>query len=135
MECQVNLAVLLFGMSSKLGIANARKDLLMMDKEKILEQSRKENLLHDEGEMDAQNRGNQWGSIGFLFLCAVVILYHLAIGVDNFLPVVFLLGYIACGAFGRYAARKKKIDFIVGLLCMIATAADLLFYVMNTLPH
>lgn len=36
-----------------------------MDREEILEQSRRENLIRDEGVEDARNRGMHWGVVGF----------------------------------------------------------------------
>ena len=39
-----------------------------MDKNEILEKSRKENQLRDEGVLHAQEKGRQWGVVGCLFL-------------------------------------------------------------------
>ena len=39
-----------------------------MEKQEILEKSRKENQLCDEGILRAQEKGRQWGVVGFL-LC------------------------------------------------------------------
>ena len=43
-----------------------------MEKQEILEKSRKENQLRDEGVLHAQEKGRQWGVVGFLSLCAAV---------------------------------------------------------------
>lgn len=43
-----------------------------MEKQEILEKSRKENQLCDEGILRAQEKGRQWGVVGFLALCAAV---------------------------------------------------------------
>ena len=65
---------------------------VFMDKNEILEKSRKENQLHDEGVLHAQEKGRQWGVLGFLALCVAVQVYHLVLGLDNSLPMVFFWG-------------------------------------------
>ena len=60
-----------------------------MDKKEILEKCRKENLLWDEGKIDARNKGRQWGVVGFIFLCVLVMTYNLLRGLDNQLPLAF----------------------------------------------
>lgn len=104
-----------------------------MDKEEILTRSRKENLLHDEGEMNARDKGRQWGEIGFLFLCVAVAIYNLARGLDTTLPIVFFFGYLSCNAFGRYGARRDKSRLVTGILYAIGTLAFLVAYVAGTL--
>ena len=66
----------------------------------MLERSRKENQLHDEGVQDAQQKGRRVGVAGFMVLIAVVIIYNAAIGISISLPLVFLLGYLTCQAWG-----------------------------------
>lgn len=104
-----------------------------MDKEEILEKSRKENLLHDEGEMNARDKGRQWGEIGFLFLCVAVGIYNFVLGLDASLPIVFFFGYLSCDAFGRYGARRDKSRLVTGILYAIGTLAFLVAYVAGTL--
>ena len=79
-----------------------------MDREEILEKSRRENLVRDEGAQDARNKGMQWGVAGFLFLCVAVLAYNLARGLDGSLPVAFLLGYIGCEASGAMAPGGRS---------------------------
>ena len=104
-----------------------------MDREEVLEKSRKENLLHDEGEMNARDKGRQWGEIGFLFLCVAVAIYDLALGLDTTLPIVFFFGYLSCDAFGRYGARRDKSRLVTGILYAIGTLAFLAAYIASTL--
>ena len=85
-----------------------------MDKNEILEKSRKENQLRDE--------------------CAAVQVYHLALGLDNSLPLTFFLGYVACEALGRYQARREKHLLVVGCLGAVGSLLSLASYVMDTLP-
>ena len=66
-----------------------------MDKNEILEKSRKENQLRDEGVLNARDKGRQWGVVGFLALCVLVMAYHLIRGLDNSLPMTFFLGYLS----------------------------------------
>ena len=105
-----------------------------MDKNEILEKSRKENQLRDEGILRAQEKGRQWGVVGFLALCAAVQVYHLALGLDNSLPLTFFLGYVACEALGRYRARREKHLLVVGCLGAVGSLLSLASYVMDTLP-
>lgn len=105
-----------------------------MDKNEILEKSRKENQLRDEGILRAQEKGRQWGVVGFLALCAAVQVYHLALGLDNSLPLAFFLGYVACEALGRYRARREKHLLAVGCLGALGSLFSLASYVMDTLP-
>ena len=104
-----------------------------MDREEILEKSRRENMVRDEGVVDARNKGMQWGVVGFLFLCVTVLIYNLARGLDASLPVAFLLGYIGCEAFGRYGARRERSMLVTGILGTVGTLCALTLYVANTL--
>lgn len=106
-----------------------------MDKNEILEKSRKENRLYDEGIQNARERGDRWGIIGFLSLICAVILYNLILRIDNILPDIFLLGFLTCQALGRYGARREKFCLILGGLGAVGTAATLALYVMDTLPR
>ena len=105
-----------------------------MDKDEILARSRKENLLRDEGEMNARDKGRQWGEIGFLSLCIVVAIYDLVRGLDTSLPMVFFFGYLSCQAFGRYGAGRDKFVLVIGIFYAIGTLAFLAAYVAGTLP-
>ena len=105
-----------------------------MDKKEILEKSRKENLIHDEGVMDAQRKGQQVGIAGFMFLVAVVIVYNLIVGINSTLPMVFFLGYLTCQAWGEYIVRRGKITLITGIIGIIGLISALSVYVVNTLP-
>ena len=107
---------------------------VFMDKNEILEKSRKENQLHDEGVLHAQEKGRQWGVLGFLALCVAVQVYHLVLGLDNSLPMVFFLGYVACEALGRYRARREKHLLVVSCLGALGVLAAGISYVMETLP-
>ncbi|WP_317369806.1 DUF6442 family protein [Bifidobacterium pullorum] len=58
-----------------------------MDRDEILEKGRKDNRLHDEGALDARQKGQRVGFAGFMILIAVVIVYNTVIGIDISLPV------------------------------------------------
>ncbi|WP_419497653.1 DUF6442 family protein [Bifidobacterium pullorum] len=53
-----------------------------MDRDEILEKGRKDNRLHDEGALDARQKGQRVGFAGFMILIAVVIVYNTVIGID-----------------------------------------------------
>ena len=105
-----------------------------MDKNEILEKSRKENQLCDEGILRAQEKGRQWGVVGFLALCVAVQVYHLALGLDNSLPLTFFLGYVACEALGEYGFRRKKSYLGLGIVAALACVLNLAVYIKHTLP-
>lgn len=104
-----------------------------MDREEILEKSRRENMARDEGVVDARNRGMHWGVVGFLALCVAVLAYNLVRGLDGSLPTAFLLGYIGCEAFGRYGARRERSMLLTGILGALGALCALTLYVANTL--
>ena len=104
-----------------------------MDREEILEKSRRENMVRDEGEADARNKGMRWGVVGFLFMCVAVMAYNLARGLDASLPTAFLLGYIGCEALGRYGARRERSMLVTGILGAVGALCALALYVANTL--
>ena len=103
-----------------------------MDKNEILEKSRQENQLHDEGVLNARNKGREWGVVGFLALCALVMFYNLIRGVDSSLPMVFFLGYLSCEALGQYGVRREKIFLYSGLIGLVGTLASVASYVLET---
>ena len=70
-----------------------------MDKEDILKRSRREK---DEGLTYAQDRGRQYGVVGFLVLFLVIMIYNMVRGLDNSLPLTLFWAYLSCEAAGRY---------------------------------
>ena len=54
-----------------------------MEKQEILEKSRKENQLHDEGVLHDQEKGRKWGVVGFLSLLIAIRIYTLLLGLAN----------------------------------------------------
>ena len=105
-----------------------------MEKEEILEKSRKENQIHDEGVLHARDMGRQWGVVGFLALCVAVMIYHLVLGLDISLPRVFFLGYVSCEALGEYGSRREKQFLVTGILGGLGALASVAAYVWETLP-
>ena len=105
-----------------------------MDKNEILEKSRKENPLHDEGVLHARDKGRQWGVLGFLALCVVVQIYQLVLGLDINLPQAFFMGYVSCEALGEYGFRRKKSYLGLGIVAALACVLNLAVYVKHTLP-
>lgn len=103
-----------------------------MDKHEILEKSRKENLLCDEGVRNARDKGRQWGVVGFLALCVLVMLYNLTRGLDNSLPMVFFLGYLSCESLGQYGVRREKLFLFSGLIGLAGTLISAASYLLET---
>ena len=105
-----------------------------MDKNEILEKCRKENQLRDEGVLNARDKGRQWGVVGFLALCVLVMAYHLIRGLDNSLPLTLFWAYLSCEAAGRYFARKEKSVLATAVLAGLASLFSLVSYILETLP-
>ena len=76
-----------------------------MDKEDILKRSRREK---DEGLTYAQDRGRQYGVVGFLVLFLVIMIYNMVRGLDNSLPLTLFWAYLSCEAAGRYFCPEGK---------------------------
>ena len=100
-----------------------------MDKEDILKRSRREK---DEGLTYAQDRGRQYGVVGFLVLFLVIMIYNMVRGLDNSLPMVFFLGYLSCEAFGQYRIRREKIFLFSGIIGTVGALASLASYILET---
>ena len=99
-----------------------------MDKEDILKRSRREK---DEGLTYAQDRGRQYGVVGFLVLFLVIMIYNMVRGLDNSLPLTLFWAYLSCEAAGSYFARKEKSVLATAVL---AGLASLVSYILETLP-
>lgn len=104
-----------------------------MDRDEILEKGRKDNRLHDEGALDARQKGQRVGFAGFMILIAVVIVYNTVIGIDISLPLVLLLGYLTCQAWGQYVARRETVVLVTGVVGSVGTVIALVGYVLSTL--
>ena len=87
-----------------------------MDKEDILKRSRREK---DEGLTYAQDRGRQYGVVGFLVLFLVIMIYNMVRGLDNSLPLTLFWAYLSCEAAG---------------LAGLASLFSLVSYILETLP-
>ena len=105
-----------------------------MDKNEILEKSRKDNQLRDEGVLHAQEKGRKWGVVGFLSLLIAVQIYQLVLGLDTNLPQAFFMGYISCEALGEYGFRRKKSYLGLGIVAALACVLNLAVYIKHTLP-
>lgn len=105
----------------------------IMDRNEVLERSRKENQLHDEGVQDAQQKGRRVGIAGFFLFVAIVVVYNMVLGINNPLPVAFMLVYLTCQAWGQYVERRDTIVLITGITGSVGTVAASAAYVMFTL--
>ncbi|WP_034259521.1 DUF6442 family protein [Bifidobacterium pullorum] len=78
-------------------------------------------------------KGRRVGVAGFMVLIAVVIIYNAAIGISISLPLVFLLGYLTCQAWGQYVARRETVVLATGIVGSVGTVIALVGYVLSTL--
>ena len=71
--------------------------------------------------------------VGFLALCVAVQVYHLALGLDNSLPLAFFLTrYLRVWAGTGPGGRSTC--WVVGCLGALGSLFSLASYVMDTLP-
>ena len=68
-----------------------------------------------------------------MVLVAVVIVYNTVIGIDISLPLVLLLGYLTCQAWGQYVARRETVVLATGIVGSVGTVIALAGYVLSTL--
>ena len=101
-----------------------------MDKNEILEKSRKEN--RDEGVAYAEQTGRRYGEVVFCLLIILVLLYNIVKGLDNSLPMSLLWGYLAAAALGRYQSRRGRYALVTLVCSAIASLCFLLCYVLRT---
>ena len=100
-----------------------------MEKQEILERSRKEK---DEGEAYAENKGRRYGEISFCLLIIAVLLYNFEKGLDSYLPLALLWGYLSAEALGKYQAQQER-KFLWGIVFgAFASLCFLLCYVLRT---
>ena len=88
----------------------------------------------DEGLTYAQDRGRQYGVVGFLVLFLVIMIYNMVRGLDNSLPLTLFWAYLSCEAAGRYFARKEKSVLATAVLAGLASLFSLVSYILETLP-
>ena len=65
-----------------------------------------------------------------MVLVAVVIVYNTVIGIDISLPLVLLLGYLTCQAWGQYVARRETVVLATGVVGLMIALAG---YALSTL--
>lgn len=102
-----------------------------MNKEEILEKSRKENLISDEMQKDVERREYE---NSFIFLQAVLIVFMVVSSFQkyyygksfasyNLFAFLFFIGAIAKN-FTRYYYYKRKKDLILGILMIILACSS-----------
>lgn len=101
-----------------------------MDKQEILEKSRREKA--DEGVTYAENRGRRYGEISFCLLMIAVLIYNFAKGLDSYLPLSLLWGYLAAEGLGKYQVRQDRKGLWWIVFGAIASVCFLACYVLKT---
>lgn len=83
-----------------------------MEKEEILEKSRKEK--RDEGKEFVFDKGRKFGFIGMLIIFCIIAVYNLYNNhpETNSALISLMFGYLGCEGLGAYTITKKKIDLV-----------------------
>lgn len=96
-----------------------------MNKDSILEKSRKENV--DEGMQQAENRGRQLGIISFSAVFIFILIFSRINGADAYAPFSMFWAFTAVEAYPKYRFTQKKSY----LVTTIAGAVFTIFYLVS----
>ncbi|MGL5515091.1 MAG: DUF6442 family protein [Sporomusa sp.] len=102
-----------------------------MNRDEILEKSRKENV--DEGLLTAQNQGRKIGSIAFCVVFIVIIVFNILNGLSTDAPLAMFWAYLAAEAYPMYKFTKNKSYIVVVIAGSLASIFSLANLVVSTL--
>ncbi len=103
-----------------------------MDKEKILESSRRENKNRDLVEMEVTTQaGNIAGRVGASVSLVLSLIFHIFTKTYFLSPWVVYFSILAAHAFVRYAKLKRKTDMILAILYSVICLAFLVFFILR----
>lgn len=102
-----------------------------MNKEEILEKSRREHL--DEGEKNAENHGMKIGIVSFLVVLIFLMIFNLCTGQENDALLAIFWAYVAAGAYPRYRFSKNKSLLVTTIAGGFLSIANLITYVIGVL--
>lgn len=94
---------------------------VLMDKEEILEKSRKENKNQDVYEKDVVLRGNRYSGIVMVLLATVFFIVQIVVGGGtNYGLYAIILSAPTVGYLFKYYKLRTKPDLIAGICCAVA---------------
>lgn len=102
-----------------------------MNKEEILEKSRKEGM--DEGREFADSQGRRYGVSGMCVMFVVLAVFNLYRGQSNYQILALFFAYLGMEAFGMYRVNREKIRIVMTVCGLIAAVLFGICHVMAVL--
>ena len=102
-----------------------------MNKEEILEKSRKEG--RDEGREFTDSQGRRYGVSGMCVMFIVLAVFNLYRGQSNYQILALFFAYLGMEAFGMYRVNGEKIRIVTAIGGLIAAILFGVCHVMNVL--
>ena len=102
-----------------------------MEKEEILAMSRKE--MHDEGMLDAENRGRRFGIVAISLVLFIMMVINFIAGESNFGVLALYLSFLAADAYPRYRFTRSSGYLASTILCAVAALCCLTAYIVSLL--
>lgn len=102
-----------------------------MNKEDILEISRREN--EDEGERQAEVRGQTIGIKAFCAVEIVIILFNFFTGQPNYVPFTMFWTFTAAEAYPRYRFTGKRSLLVTTIAGSVAAVVFFICHVLDVL--
>ena len=104
---------------------------VIMDKEEILEKSRRQK--EDEGTVYAENKGRRYGFLAFDGVFVFSLLFNQFTNQDSLIPWCMFAAYSAAEDYGRYRVTKSKLQIAGCVISGVCSVFFLVFYVMKVL--
>ena len=105
-----------------------------MDREEILELSRKEHQNKDFVEMDAQTQaGNMAGRVGACVCCLISVVFHRATNTFLYSPWIIYFSILGTHWLVRYQKMKQKTDLFLSALFFFTCLLALILFLMRLL--
>lgn len=104
---------------------------LEINKDEILAKSRKEQ--HDEGFVDAENRGQKIGISAFCLVFGFIVLFNFFNGESSYAPMAMFFAFIAAKSYPGYSFTNNKWYLVTVVVSVIACIASLSSFIITTL--
>lgn len=102
-----------------------------MDRDEVLKKSREQK--EDEGAVYVENKGRQYGVVGFCTVFAIILFFNLFTRQNNFVPYSMFFAYMAAEAYGKYRIGKQKALIVTMILAAVAAVLFLVCHIFVVL--
>ncbi len=103
-----------------------------MDKEQILEISRRENKNNDLAELEAASRAGSIASRVGASVCVLLsVFFHWVTGTVLFSPWIIYCSIMAAHSFVKHAILKRKTDLLLACTYLLVCLSFLAFFVLR----